>query len=64
MMVDVILLGIIILLIVLHHFERRDLYNRIMSKNLTEYKGEKSRYTPSAHQSVLQRWRRKDGEKD
>lgn len=62
-MIVYVLCGINALLLIMHHLERRDLYNRIMSKNLTEYKGEKLGYVPSAHQAVLERWRRKDGEK-
>lgn len=57
-----ILCGVIILQSVLHHLERKDLYNRLMSRSLAEFKGEKCRYTPSAHDKVLKRWRRKDGE--
>lgn len=53
-----VLCGIIVLQQILHHFERRDLYNRIMSKNLSEYKGETPSYQVSAHSKVLERWRR------
>lgn len=44
---------------VIHHFERRDLYNRIMSKTLTEYKGENISCAVSAHRRVLNRWKEK-----
>ncbi len=59
-----ILCGIIALLLIIHHFERKDLYNRVMSKNLTEYKGEKCRSAKSAHDRVIKRWRGKDGENE
>lgn len=52
-----VLFGIIILQNIAHYLERRDLYNRIMSKNLTEYKGEKCSSVHSAHARVLNRWR-------
>ena len=51
------LCGVILVQQITHHFERKDLYNRIMSKNLTEYKGESPGYQVSAHQKVLSRWR-------
>jgi hypothetical protein len=60
-MVIYVLLSVIILQEIFHHFERRDLYDRIMSKNLTEYKGEKS-VKVSAHERVLTKWRKKGGE--
>ena len=53
---------IILTLITAQHFERKDLYNRIMSKNLTEYKGEKCRSVKSAHEKIIKRWRGKAGE--
>lgn len=62
-MLSYILCGIILAQSIAHHFERRDLYNRIMSRDYTEYKGEKHGYTPSAHKAVLNRWRKKEGDK-
>lgn len=56
-----ILCVIIIVQEILHHLERKDLYDRIMSKTLTEYKGEKSEKV-FAHERVLKRWRKKGGE--
>lgn len=56
------LIIVIVLLITVQHFERKDLYNRIMSKNLTEYKGEKCISAKSAHDRVVKRWRGEDGE--
>lgn len=55
-------IAVILVLILAHHLERKDLYNRIMSKNLSEYKGEKVMSVKSAHRQVLNRWRGKDGE--
>lgn len=55
------LCGIIVLQSVIHHLERKDLYNRIMSKNLAEYKGDRCIFAKSAHDRVLKRWRGKDG---
>ena len=57
-----ILIGIIVLQAILHHFERKDLYNRIMSKTLSEYKGENDRSPKSAHKAVMDAWRGKGGE--
>ncbi len=61
-MIIYILCGVIILQSIIHRFERKDLYNRIMSKNLTEYKGEKHVYVKSAHDRAIKRWRGQDGE--
>lgn len=57
-----VLCGVIVVQHILHCYERRDLYNRIMSKNLTEYKGNVPGYQMSAHERVLKRWRRKKGD--
>ncbi len=38
--------------------------NRLMSKNLSEYRGgTPPAHTPSAHDKVLERWRKKAGGK-
>lgn len=58
------LCGVIIIQQIIHHFERKDLYNRIMSKNLTEYKGDSPGYQVSAHKKVLNRWRGHEGGAD
>lgn len=57
-------LGVVIILqAVIHFIERRDLYNRIMCKNLTEYKGERCTSAKSAHDRIIRKWRgKKDGE--
>lgn len=57
MAVVYVLCGIIMVGQIIHHYERKDLYNRIMSKNLTEYKGDSPGYQISAHKRVLKRWR-------
>ena len=45
----------------LHHRERRDLYNRIMSRDLDDYKGtSKPTSGKSAHAKVLDNWRRRE----
>lgn len=63
---DIILIAIIVLQSLLHYRERRDLYNRLMSKNLTEYNQTKSpppkKHIPSAHDRVLQRWKNRGGD--
>ncbi|MDD6564936.1 MAG: hypothetical protein PUF08_07630 [Clostridiales bacterium] len=61
-MIIYILCLIIVLQSIIHHIERKDLYNRIMSKNLTEYKGEKCHSMQSAHDRSIKRWRGLDGE--
>lgn len=65
-MSEIILVAIIILQEFIHFIERRDMYNRLMSKNLVDYKQSgkppKSNHIPSAHERVLNRWRNKAGE--
>ena len=63
-MIEILLIVVIILQATLHFYERRDMYNRLMSKNLTEYKksGTPPVHTPSAHDRVLAKWRNKVGE--
>lgn len=55
---------IIFLQSLVHRAERKDLYNRIMSRNLTEYKGEGCRSVKSAHDRVIRRWRGKESEEE
>ncbi len=57
MPIEYLLCAIILIQLVTHRAERRDLYNRIMSKNLTEYKGEPASYQISAHKKVLNNWK-------
>ena len=61
---DILLVAVIVLQSLLHYRERRDMYNRLMSKSLTEYKQSGSpppKHTPSAHDRVLKNWRDKAG---
>lgn len=62
-MIAYILCGVLVLQAVMHRVERRDLYNRIMSKNLTEYKNEHIS-VKSAHRRAIDKWRGKEGEKE
>lgn len=58
------LCGVIVIQQIIHHFERKDLYNRIMSRNLMDYKGDSPGYQVSAHKRVLNRWREHKGGDD
>ena len=54
------LIAVIIIQAVLYHFDRRDMLNRLMSKNLSDYTQAKSpppKHIPSAHEKTLNRWR-------
>ena len=64
-MVEIILVAVILIQALLHYIERRDLYNRLMSKDLTEYKNignPPPKSVPSAHDKVLKKWRNKGGD--
>jgi hypothetical protein len=64
-MIEIILIAVIIAQEIFHYFERRDMYNRLMSKNLTEYKQggtPPKMHIPSAHSRVLNKWRNKAGD--
>ena len=63
---DILMIAVIVLQFILHYCERRDLYNRIMSKDLTEYKQSDKKlppHIPSAHDRVLNKWRNKAGDR-
>ena len=66
-MTEVLLIALLLLNIIqaiLHYCERRDMYNRLMSKSLTEYKqgGSKPpKHIPSAHDRILNKWRDRTG---
>ena len=62
MIVHLMYLAILFVLLVIQHFERKDLYNRIMSKNLTEYKSGGNYRVKSAHDKIIERWRGKGGD--
>ena len=61
---DIILIAVIILQSILHYCERRDMYNRLMSRNLSDYKQGTipPKHIPSAHDRTLNKWRNKVGE--
>lgn len=62
---DIILIAVIVLQSILHYCERRDMYNRLMCKDYTEYNKGKTpppKHTPSAHDRTLNRWRNKVGD--
>ena len=63
-MLEIILIAVIVLQTVIHFFERRDMYDRLMSKNLSDYKtsGTPPHHIPSAHNRTLNRWRSKVGD--
>lgn len=61
-MTTAIIIILVILLVgleVLHYIERKDLYNRIMSKGLKEYQNikEKPHRKTSKHEKMLAKWR-------
>lgn len=64
-MTEIVLGVVIIIQSIFHLVERRDMYNRLMSRNLTEYKQSDKppfQHIPSAHDRILKRWRSKGGE--
>lgn len=54
-----ILAAIIILQAIIHHFERKDLYNRIMCKSIGEYKNADKPVQKhvTAYEKALKKWR-------
>ena len=54
---DYIWAAIITVLIIFQHFERKDLYNRIMSRDLNELRGGNVKNPLSGHDKVMKRWR-------
>ena len=54
---EIILTVVIFLLIICQHFERKDLLDRMMSRDLNEYKGEKPQHILTAHERALKKWR-------
>lgn len=62
---EFILLAVIIIQSIIHFIERRDMYNRLMSKSLSEYKQSDKmppKHIPSAHELTLKKWRNKAGD--
>lgn len=48
---------------IVQHIERKDLYNRLMCRNMTEYnniKTDEPKQPISRHKAVLNRWRKND----
>lgn len=64
MVLNILLLVVVVLQEILHYCERQDLYNRIMSKDLKEYKQGNTlpKSVPSAHERTLNKWRNKAGD--
>lgn len=60
MVLVVMIFALLIALVVVQHMERKDLYTRIMSGSLGEYKGadSKPKAPIDAHRAVLERWRK------
>ncbi|MCK9477990.1 MAG: hypothetical protein M0R40_00625 [Firmicutes bacterium] len=62
MLIVVAVLSVIIIIqAILHWFERKDLYNRLMCRNMSEYKtiNEPVSKSISAHQRVIEKWRKR-----
>ena len=66
-MLEIILILVIIIQSLIHYLERRDMYNRLMSKDFTEYKQgglppPPPKHIPSAHDRTLEKWRKRAGD--
>lgn len=62
-MIEYVLSTIILVQAVMWHFERKDLYNRLMCKDIKEYKSlveTKPTQVKTAHQKALNKWQHKD----
>lgn len=59
MIMEIILCAVIVMQSILHYIERERLQDRIMSRNLTEFKAkdESPKTHKSAHDRVLRKWR-------
>lgn len=67
MLLYVLLIAVIVIQAIIHFIERRDMYNRLMSKDLSDYHNNSGKippkkHIPSAHSLTLQRWRNKAGD--
>ena len=66
MLLYVLLIAVIVIQAIIHFIERRDMYDRLMSKDLSDYhnsgKNPPKKHIPSAHEKTLQRWRNKAGD--
>ena len=67
-LLEIILISVIIGQAILHYCERRDMYNRLMSKDYSDYRHNSTtppnniKHIPSAHDRVLNKWRNKVGD--
>ena len=59
MITEIILCAVIVVQAILHYVERQKLQDRIMSRNLNEYKQRDEPHVPhkSAHERVMKKWR-------
>lgn len=59
MTVEIVLSAVIVMQSILHYIERGRLQDRIMSRNLTEFKAkdESPKTHKSAHERVMRKWR-------
>lgn len=67
MIIECILSGVIVVQCIVHYIERKDLYTRLMCKDVQDYKNaNKKEIQPpvSRHKEVLDRWRGKGGGKE
>lgn len=67
MIITYILAGIIVIQSVIYHFERKDLYTRLMCRDVSDYKnanGKNVKSPLSRHREVLDKWRGKGGGKE
>lgn len=67
MIIELVLCGIIVAQQIVHYAERRDLYDRLMSRDVNEYKHARARDKPkngitSRHEQIMKRWREPDAD--
>ena len=67
MIIELVLCGIIVAQQIVHYAERRDLYDRLMSRDVNEYKHARARDKPPAgtvsrHEQIMKRWREPDAD--
>ena len=63
MVLEILLCAIIVVQSIIHFIERDKLQDRIMSRNLAEYKSKEPPHHPiSAHERTLRKWRGSDNE--
>ena len=61
-MIHVLYVSAILIIVIFNYIERRDLYNRIMSKSYGEYKNEAPHPFISKHKKVIERWKKRGDE--